>query len=47
MMIRLRAFSRDDEGSMPLAMLLILISVTLSGLMTPMVLSQVQSTRTE
>lgn len=32
---------------MPLAMLLILISVTLSGLMTPMVLSQVQSTRTD
>jgi hypothetical protein len=46
-MTSLRAFSRDDEGSMPLAMLLILISVTLSAVMTPILLSQVQSTRTD
>lgn len=46
------AFSKDgslseDRGSMPLAMLLILVSVTLSALMTPMVLTQVQATRTD
>jgi hypothetical protein len=38
---------RDDEGSMPLAMLLIVVSVTLSTLMTPMVLTQINATRVD
>lgn len=43
----LRRFSRADDGSMPLALLLILVSVTLSGLMTPMVLTQLNATATD
>ncbi len=43
-MTSLRRFSRDDEGSMPLAMLLILISVSLSALMTPLLTTQVSAT---
>jgi hypothetical protein len=44
-MTGLRAFSRADEGSMPLALLLIMVSVSLSALMTPLLLTQVSATR--
>jgi hypothetical protein len=47
MRVTLRQFSRADEGSMPLAMLLILVSVTLSGLMVPIVLTQLTATSTD
>jgi hypothetical protein len=36
---------RDDTGSMPLALLITLVAVALSGLLTPMVLSQISATR--
>jgi Ricin-type beta-trefoil lectin domain len=36
---------RDDTGSMPLAMLITLVAVTLSAVLTPMVLNQFAATR--
>jgi hypothetical protein len=47
MKVTLRLLSRADRGSMPLALLLILVSVTLSGLMVPMVLTQLNATSTD
>src|SRR5689334_17583370 len=40
-----RDFTGDDRGSMPLAMLLVVLSVSLSALMSPMVLNQVKLTQ--
>ncbi|GIJ53363.1 ricin-type beta-trefoil lectin domain protein [Virgisporangium aurantiacum] len=37
----------DDRGSMPLAMLLIMVSVSLSALMTPLLLTQLSATRAD
>src|SRR5919112_154102 len=45
--LRTSRVRKDDTGSLPLAMLLILVSVSLSTLMTPMVLSQIDSTRVD
>jgi ricin-type beta-trefoil lectin protein len=47
MMGRLVRLRRDDTGSMPFALLLILIATSLSALLTPMVITQLHSTRAE